>query len=281
MLQRILAFTLTVEDLVRSQRAYCEAFGWHVRGSGHIDEELARALAAPEITGYRTQLLSGPGSDAPFLRLIEQESTAGYQPGRHLGWAAIEICVSDVYDLARRLEYSPFRIAVAPRPIPWGHGIHAMQVLGPDGELLYLTQLPADRLLLDLTPARYAVDRPFIAVLACRSLARSRAFYSTILATPVLPDSNTEVQIVNATFGLSPGHRIPLGIVKLPREFLIEMDEYPAAAQPRPRKVGALPPGIAAVSFASDTPQDATLHKMPPRVGPDGEWLDLDGLLAK
>jgi hypothetical protein len=157
--------------------------------------------------------------------------------------------------------------------------------------MLYLTQLPAARVILDLHATRETVERAFIAILAVRRLDASLRFYSGALATPALSGSPTLVKIVNDTYALPADHRIPLGIVKLPRDFLIEVDEYPPAAAQRPRTAGLLPPGIAMVSFAvrGGAAPGVAWVAPPVRVedgpcagrtagivaGPDGEWLEL------
>lgn len=272
MLKRILGFTLAVENVERSLSAWCDAFGWRIGARGRVPAAVARGWDAHRVADARYALLVAPTGEPAGVRLIEQPSPAGWRPRQHLGWAAVEIACQDPYALAASL--SPrtgapvsWRVAVPPRPIPWDASIHAMQLVGADGELLYLTQLPADRPMLDLVPARVPVDRAFIAVLACRDLDSSLRFYGATLGTPTLPPSSTVVQIVNDEFALGDDARTPLGVVKLPREFLLEVDQYPAAATPRPREDGRLPPGIAMLTVEADGPAAVVR-------GPDDEWLE-------
>ena len=272
MLQRILGFTLSVGNLTRSVRAYERALGWHVSDSGRVSAANAARWNSPGAANARYAELREPGGAPAWLRLIEQPPTPGHEPLRTLGWAAVEILVRDPYALARRLDAADFRVAVAPRPIPWDPDIHAMQAVGPDGELLYLTRLPSERTILDLTPARAEVDRAFIAVLASSQLEASLQFYRETLATPVLEPASTVVQVVNDAFALAADSRTRLAVVKLPRDFLIEIDEYPAAAQRRQYTEGRLPPGISMVTFETDR---EAISSGPLIVGPDGEWLDL------
>jgi catechol 2,3-dioxygenase-like lactoylglutathione lyase family enzyme len=273
MLKRILGFTLAVEDVERSLSAWCDTFGWRISARGRVPAAAARAWDAHRVAGARYALLVAPTGEPAGVRLIEQPSPAGWRPRQHLGWAAVEIACQDPYALAASLTpragapLAPWRVAVPPRPIPWDASIHAMQLVGVDGELLYLTQLPADRPMLDLVPARVHVDRAFIAVLACRDLDSSLRFYDATLGTPTLPPSSTVVQIVNDEFALGHDARTPLGVVKLPREFLLEVDQYPAAATPRPREDGRLPPGIAMLTVEADGPAAVVR-------GPDDEWLE-------
>jgi hypothetical protein len=45
----------------------------------------------------------------------------------------------------------------------------------------------------------------------------------------------------------------------LPKNFLIELDEYPRVTQPRPQRAGDLPPGMAIVSFSVESLGDRKL----------------------
>jgi hypothetical protein len=75
------------------------------------------------------------------------------------------------------------------------------------------------------------------------------------------------------------------------RDFVIELDEYPARAVTRPVRPGALPPGPAMVSFGVTELDDFKLQwRAPPAripefpysgqeaavaIGPAGEWIEL------
>ena len=269
MLTRIVSFTVAVENLDRSVAAYQSALRYVVQQRGAIDAVTAAGWRAPRLEGQAWAQLAATTGDPAALRLIEQPPTPGYDPERSLGWTAIEIAVRDPYALAATLEGSPFRIVVPPRPLPWDAEFHAMQVLGPDGELLYLTRLPPERVVLDLRGARSDVDRAFIAVQGCRSVQATLDFYRSQLGMPTLDGGETRVQIINERFDLPADHRTRLGIVKLPQDFLIEVDAYPCAAVQRAQAAGWLPPGISMVSFEDDA--IAVPGLLP---GPDGEWIE-------
>lgn len=269
MLKRIASFTLAVENLERSVAAYRSVLGYVVRQRGLIDMTLAAHWPATRTLGQPWALLSAPTGDPAALRLIEQPPTPGYDPTRSLGWSAIEIAVQDPYSLARSLANTPFRIVVPPRALPWNADLHAMQALGPDGELLYFTRLPAEPLVLDLRGARCAVDRAFIAVHGCRDLEATLQFYRERLGMPTLDGGTTVVQVINERFALPADHLTQLGVVKMAQDFLIELDAYPSSAVPRTQAEGWLPPGISMVSFEDDATAAPELLQ-----GPDGEWIE-------
>ncbi len=269
MLRRIVAFTLAVEDLDRSVNAYTDALGYRLLDEGRVDAALARRWSAPRCAGARWARVGTADAADATLRFVEQPRVPDYDAARSLGWAAVEIAVQDPYALATRLAGGPFRVVVPPRALPFDAEFHAMQVLGPDDELLYLTRLPTTRRAFDLTPAQHAVDRAFIAVLASADLRTSLDWYSRTLATPARDFGATVIRIINERHGLAAEASTRLGLVKLPQEFLIEVDQMPATAVERRGLPGWLPPGIALLSCEDDAVGSPQLVR-----GPSGEWLE-------
>jgi catechol 2,3-dioxygenase-like lactoylglutathione lyase family enzyme len=282
-LARLAAFTLTTPDPAATAQAYCRWLDYVVADQGSIGADLAQLWGHPVLAGRRSVLLHASQAPGTLLRLVEapaQAATPVALPG--YGWNAMEVLVRDPYSLAAELQGSPFKLLIPPRPLPFDAAIHAMQVEGPAGELLYLTALPTDRAILGLHAAQSRVDRPFIAILGCADLAAVLAFYTEVLGTPTISAAATVVKIINDSFGLPDQHRIPLGIVKMPRDCLIEVDQLPAAARPRPSASGELPTGFAVVSF-----ECADLAALPvpwlqaPRALPEAPYLGRRAGLAR
>ena len=247
----ILAVTTVVPDVAAVEAAYATQFGYRVVERGGVDAELARAWDAPATAG-RPALVLAPASGEPvYLRFVEAPATQGAAPLRTLGWNATEILVEDPDALAERLRDSPFRIVGAPRNLQFNPKVRAMQVLGPAGELLYLTRIPPGGSLFDLGSARSFVDRTFIVVVGGRSMPAMQAFYRDVLGLPVTDARPSRVEVLNDAWGFGDEHQIPLAIAPLPKNFLVELDEYPSVAPPRPARTGELPPGMAIVTFAA------------------------------
>src|SRR5690606_18824638 len=95
-----------------------------------------------------------------------------YAPLRTFGWAAIEICVQDTLTTFARMSEPdcPFEVIGPPRELDGMPMIFPMQVKGPDGEIVYLTQIRSDPPGMALPRAESAIDRLFILVLACSDL---------------------------------------------------------------------------------------------------------------
>ena len=171
------AATLTVADPHGSARRYVEWFGYRIVEQGRIDAGLAASWGASRVAGRRFVVLE-PASRAPvLLRFIEGEAPASFQPLRTYGWAALEICVEDVLAVNERLRNSPFEIIGPPREIDGLPSIFPMQVMGPDREIVYLTQIRGDLPSYDLPRAATPIDKLFILVLACSDLDASLAWF--------------------------------------------------------------------------------------------------------
>jgi hypothetical protein len=184
-----------------------------------------------------------------FLRFVQSRPIAGCAPMKSFGWNATEILVEDPDALAVKLAASPFKIIGEPRSLSSNEQIRAMQVIGPANELLYLTRIPAGESAFNLGSAKTEIDRVFIVVAGGKDLQAMREFYATTLRTPVSEPIGIRVSVLSNTYNMNPEHLHKLSVVKLPRSFLIELDEYPPGAIERPAREGELPPGMATVSF--------------------------------
>lgn len=273
-LNRLAGFTITAADPATAASHYVAHLGYVVCDQGIITSVKAEQWRTPNMTGRDYVELHVPASTGPdcFVRFVEQAPFPGMPLLGH-GWNAMEVLCQNPYELAKDFAGSPFRVVIPPRPLPFDPDLHAMQVIGPAGELIYFTSLPTHKALLDLRPAEQRVDEPFIAILGGPNIEAMLGFYRTRLLTTTLPPAPVNVRIINDEFALGDDARVPLGIVKLPRFHLIEVDEHPSASQPRPRREGELPPGIAMVSF--DVGRTRSPERVQVVLGAAGEWLEL------
>lgn len=273
-LNRLAGFTITTADPAAVAAHYAAYLGYVVCDEGVVTLMKAEQWCTPSMAGRHYVELQVPASTGPvcFVRFVEQAPIPGMPLLGH-GWNAIEVLCQNPYELAKDFADSPFRVIIPPRPLPFDPDLHAMQVIGPAGELIYFTSLPTHKALLDLRPAERRVDEPFIAILGGLDIEAMLGFYRIRLSTPTLPPSPVNVRIINDEFALGDDTRVPLGIVKLPRFHLIEVDEHPSASKPRPRREGELPPGIAMVSF--DVGGTRSADRVQVAIGAAGEWLEL------
>ena len=125
-----------------------------------------------------------------------------------------------------------------------------MQVKGPDGEIVYLTQVRSDLPDFDITRAEALIDRLFIMVMACSDLPASLAWMEQHthlqIGRPHLPIVYT--MLANA-FSLPVEQLHVIATMIDGRDVFLELDQYPEQATPRPHIPGLLPQGIAVGSI--------------------------------
>ena len=214
---------------------------------GRLGEALAARWLAPEAAGWRFATLCS-ASGSRWLRLVEDPDGSPVEPtiGRH-GWIALEVLVADVAALESRVRSAGFEVIGPPRPLALSDAIVAMQVVGPGGEMLYLTEVAAAVAPFDLPRARCAVDRLFIAVLSAPDLARAAARYAAAGAGAPLR-FDTRIDVVNRHFGYPERTEHPVATVQLAGQSLIEIDQV-ADARPDRTPPERLGPGIAMVGI--------------------------------
>jgi catechol 2,3-dioxygenase-like lactoylglutathione lyase family enzyme len=293
MLTAIVAVTLTVPDLPAAQHAYSHWLSYRVVEQGLVAPETALAWGAPLAEGRQYSLLQPASGEPVYLRLVQSAPTPGFAPMKTHGWNSNEILVQDPDALALQFAAadSPFRVIGPPRPLASSSKVRAMQAIGPAGELNYFTRIPPEGGMFIKTPAKSAVDRTFIVVLGGPSMPAMREFYSNSLGMTVTDSYRTTVNVLQEAWNLPVDQQFTLALVPISPAFLIELDEYPAAAIPRPVRDGDLPPGMAMVSFSVKSldarPLDwrvapAPRTGLPYRGqrsgmvhGPAGEWIEL------
>lgn len=271
----ITGVTISVPDVAGAAEAYCRCFGYRQVGSGKVSLEHARMWNRTGCAGARYVLLSPAGADDFVFRLVETHHAAGYRAFRHYGWNAAELIVRDVDQLATRLCGSAFHVLGPPQDLSFTDAIRAMQVRGPAGEILYLTQFKRELPALPHPPARCDVDRAFIVIVAGPSLDALISFYTERFAVPETARMESRVKAMSEAFGLSPEHRYAIAALPLRGRSYIEADQMPPEAQPPDAPGDQLPPGIAIVSFA--TAPDARPASVSCTVGPAGEMIELIG----
>jgi hypothetical protein len=272
MLGALAGFTIVTDDLDGAAHAYATFLSYRGDAVARVSPDQAARWRAPSLAGSRQAVLRPASRHPRFIRLIEHRQAASYRPLRSLGWNAIEIVVQSLDDVAHGLEGSPFRVLGAPEVLDLGFTdkIRAMQVAGPAGEVLYLTEIGGEIPGFALPVARSPVDCAFVAVLGAASLERSAKFYATASGSPAGPALAARIACLSDAHGMPAETRHALATVSLPSASLIEIDAYPATATARPLTPCGVPAGIGFVSFASTAVSPARLL-----TGPDSEWIEI------
>ncbi len=292
MLKSIVIVTLLVTQLAAVEGPYRDELGYRPVHRGVISAGQSSLWAAPDLAGKSFVILQ-PASGRPvYLRMIEDPAAVMPEAGTTHGWNAIESVVQDPDALVRQFEGSAFQVVGPPRDL-WSapDAPRAMQAIGPAREFLYFTRVIPSGMSIPVSQAATPVDRVFIMVVGGPSMTVLQDFYGRKLGLAVGEASAWQITVLSRALGLPAGTTYPLAVAALPKEFLVELDEYPREAMPRTVRTGSLPPGPAMVTFAVRELDDFQLEwRSPPAriaefpysgqeagvtVGPAGEWIEL------
>ena len=108
--------------------------------------------------------MAGNKLGEPWLNIIQSPDEHPNIAFQNHGWLSLEISVADVDAVYEELKESSFEIIGLPANLDVSDDIKAMQAVGPDGEVLYLTEVKAPVPPFQLPFARCEIDRVFIAV---------------------------------------------------------------------------------------------------------------------
>ncbi len=240
--------TVVVPNLGAALDAYTDFLHANVLERGEISAIQAKLWGKPRLEGSETALLCSD-TGHPWLRLLGIPAQAPARPFLELGWMALEVLVDDVQAISEQLEASPFQIV---RGVSDGvsSGAKGMQVTGPAGEVLYLTQVSTAEAPFHIEPARAPVERLLSPISACLRRDEGLAVYSKLGATRSW-SFETTLGSVNRAHGLNGSMRHPCAAVKLAGHSMAEINQL-GLARARPPSGGLLPGGIAVVSFLVD-----------------------------
>ncbi|MCL4779181.1 MAG: hypothetical protein KJ049_03265 [Gammaproteobacteria bacterium] len=291
MLKHIAIVTIVVNQLSAVETPWRQELAYTPVQRGVVSAEQAALWAAPAMTGKPFVIMGPASGSAVYLRFIEDKAAVVPAPGTTFGWNAVELLVTDPDRLASQLQGSAFRVIGPPRDLwPAPDAPRAMQAFGPAGELIYFTRVIPSAFKIPMAPAESPVDRVFIMVVGGPSMTAMQDWYRDALGLKPGPASAWQIKTLSQALNLPAETTYQLSIAPMPRDFEIELDEYPAVSVPRQVREGSLPPGIAMVSIGVERLDQlrvdwrappARLAEFPYKgqavgvtVGPAGEWLE-------
>jgi catechol 2,3-dioxygenase-like lactoylglutathione lyase family enzyme len=275
----IAGVTLVAPNLDQAIAAYVQALGLKLHEQTRLPEHEALRLGAPLHKLARVAHLGTQDRPEPWLRIIEDTTQVPVAAFMHTGWIALEVLVEDVDALASELG-NHFRVLRPPADLDLGDAIRAMQVQGPAGEVLYLTQIKRPVPPFQLPSSQGKVGMAFVTVLAARSLSESLGFYGG-LGGIARYRFETRLSALNQAQNLPLESRHAVGVWQLRGNHLIEIDQATECMGARHKPDGRLPSGLAHIAFWRSqeigTRLDQSYHSATAHVtaGPDGESLEL------
>ena len=236
MLKSILMVWVLAQNLALTQEAYEDYLGYRSVDAGVMSAELAAAIDRPELADRRFVTMMPRSGPQVGLRLVEGDAS-GYVPMKRVGWSAIELLVKDPEQLESELPGSAFRHLQGPDFLTEQKNILAMQVTGPNQELLYLTHMiDPTKSFLRPQPSLEPVGHTFIMVMGSPDLEASLAFWRRYFDNGIVGPIPYRIGVLSDAYDL-PGETLhPLALVSMSAGYGIEIDQYPddATAVPAP-----------------------------------------------
>lgn len=220
--------TLIVHDLDRAIAAYAGVLGQQQRGLDRVPKQRALDMGEPALIDARRALLGSPADSGAWLELIEAPGAQPTQPYARRGWLGLVLNVEEIDALIATLDPGLFRplgtAADSDAAIP------ARAVVGPEGEVLYLSTGDRARGQFAIPNARCAIDGPVAAVLGAENCATSIAFYAGL---GLVQSWQVEARLaaINQCHNLDPAQQHQAAIGRLHAGQCIEIDSLPFLPQ--------------------------------------------------
>lgn len=238
--------THTVADLDATTARFAQWLDYTVVEHGMVPPDLAHSWGAPASAGRRYAVCQPASGAEVFLRFVEGDPVPDYLPIRSYGWAAIEICVTDVLKVNDRMLQpgSPFPVIGPPTRIAGIDTIYPMQVRGPEQETVYFTEITTTAPDSGLPKAGSLIDKVFILVLACPDMRATVDWFAKTLKLDMTNPIAIRYSMIAHAFGLPMSDLHEIVTAKWQGDVFLEFDQYPAGTVERPAHPGALPPGV-------------------------------------
>lgn len=217
----VLGATLTCQDIDKVSQAYIQQLDFTLVEESTVSEQLASFWQAENLVGNRLHILKAANGDA-WLRLLEDKNAKANQPLKTHGWMSLETNVGDVDAIAKQLQ-SDFEVIGAPAYLQVSDAIKAMQVIGPAGEVSYLTQVEREVPPFELPMTKASSGSLFIPVLSTPNREQSLAFYEALHQADQGLKFPTKVTVLNNAWGKPIDHQYDVATLQLAGKTLFEL----------------------------------------------------------
>lgn len=277
--QGIVHATLIAPDLQRVVDAYITQLSMRLHERSTLSADDAAALDLHHLAGAPLAWLANSLGE-PVLRVIEDPHAVISAPMFRHGWLSLEVLVGDIDTLAAGLQ-PPFTVLGAAANLELSDAIRAAQVLGPCGELLYLTQIKAPVPPFDLPMTDATVAATFIGVMTTPNRDASQRAWSALLGAKGW-SFDTKITVLNRAYDQPLEGRYPVAVIPMPGQCMVEIDQVtlPPTATQRHAGQHSLCLHLPAVDDATLVAAGWQVSTIGPRRslrGPAGEHVELLG----
>lgn len=276
--QGILHATLVAPDAQAVGVAYAAQLPLQVVEHSRLATLDAQRLQRPELA-VTPQVWLANHEGTRVLRVLEDpQAQAPDEVSVRHGWMVVEYAVGELDALVARLQ-PPFRVLREPADLDFSPGLRAAQIMGPAGEVFYLTRIEPPVPPFDLPQVDATQMRPFIGVLASRNRDASQRAWLALLGTPGW-QLHTRIGLVNRALGLPTETRHAIALLPMPGQCLVEIDELALPQSSVSASCGWLSLGLRLPEIDPTALEQAgwSIHRHPGALvlrGPDGEHVEL------
>lgn len=218
----IIHATLIAPNLQQVCDAYVAQLALQLQQRGTLQADDAAALDLEDLIGAPLAWLANSAGE-PVLRVIEDACAVVAEPMFRHGWLSLEVLVGEIDSLAAALQ-PPFKVLGPAANLELSDAIRAAQVLGPCGELLYLTQIKAPVPPFDLPMTDATVASTFIGVMTTPDRDASQRAWSALLGAKGWA-FDTKITVLNRAYGQALEGRYPVAVVPMPGQCMVEIDQ--------------------------------------------------------
>ena len=220
--QGIAHATLIAPRLEHVVDAYTAQLAMRLHERNMLTADDAAALDLPHLIGAPLAWLANSLGE-PVLRVVEDPQAVVGEPMFRHGWLSLEVLVGDIDTLAAGLQ-APFKVLGPAANLELSDAIRAAQVLGPCGELLYLTQIKAPVPPFDLPMTDATVASTFIGVMTTPDREASQRAWSALLSAKGWA-FDTKITVLNRAYGKPLEGRYPVAVIPMPGQCMVEIDQ--------------------------------------------------------
>jgi catechol 2,3-dioxygenase-like lactoylglutathione lyase family enzyme len=221
MIERV---TLQVPDLVAS-RAFFDLLGYTSFAIPGISTELSRAIGDESLRDApcaRVVLRIDPMQALDLVEVAIDQQGSFQAPG----FAALEFIVGGLDELALRLTRADLGVVGMPAPLSFSEHIRAMQVLGPNHEVVYCTEVNGPVPGFNLPSVEGKAGECFVVIAAVSDLEASRQFYASLFGTQPPAVMQSRVVAMSYMQGFKSDTIYDIAALPMSAQHYLELDQW-------------------------------------------------------